>query len=57
MTADEVLVATGRRPRTDALGVESVGLEPGDWIQVDDTMLATGAAAMATDRGCTRSAT
>ena len=43
VTADEVLVATGRRPRTDALGVESVGLEPGDWIGVDDTMLATGA--------------
>ena len=43
VTADEVLVATGRRPRTDALGVESVGLEPGDWIEVDDTMLATGA--------------
>ncbi len=44
VTADEVLVATGRRPRTTALGVETVGLEPGAWIDVDDTMLATGAA-------------
>jgi dihydrolipoamide dehydrogenase len=43
VTADEVLVATGRRPRSERLGLETVGLEPGDWVGVDDTMLATGA--------------
>ena len=43
VTADEVLVATGRQPRTTGLGLETVGLEAGAWIDVDDTMLATGA--------------
>ncbi len=40
--ADEVLVAMGRRPRTDNLGLETVGLEPGSWLTVDDTMLVEG---------------
>ncbi|MGW9632089.1 dihydrolipoyl dehydrogenase family protein [Agromyces sp. NPDC055520] len=44
VTADEVLIATGRRPRSDRLGLETIGLEPGGWVTVDDTMLATGAA-------------
>ena len=44
VTADEVLVATGRRPRTGGLGLETVGLEPDAWIEVDDTLLALGAA-------------
>ncbi|MFJ2113268.1 MULTISPECIES: dihydrolipoyl dehydrogenase family protein [unclassified Streptomyces] len=34
--ADEVLFATGRAPRTDDLGLGSVGLEPGSWLTVDD---------------------
>jgi pyruvate/2-oxoglutarate dehydrogenase complex dihydrolipoamide dehydrogenase (E3) component len=34
---DEVLFATGRRPLTDAIGLETVGLEPGSWLEVDDT--------------------
>ncbi len=42
VVADEVLVATGRTPRTSALGLETVGLEPGDWLRVDDTMLVEG---------------
>lgn len=29
--ADEILFATGRAPRTDDLGLETVGLEPGSW--------------------------
>jgi pyruvate/2-oxoglutarate dehydrogenase complex dihydrolipoamide dehydrogenase (E3) component len=33
--AEEVLVATGRRPRTKDLGVETVGLEPGATIDTD----------------------
>ena len=39
--ADELLVATGRRPNTADLGLESVGLEPGKPIDVDDWMRAT----------------
>ncbi|MGO4785269.1 dihydrolipoyl dehydrogenase family protein [Cryobacterium sp. W22_MBD10_FK3] len=42
VTADEVLVATGRSPRSLHLGLETVGLTPGDWVAVDDTMLVTG---------------
>lgn len=37
VTAAEVLVATGRSPRTDDLGVHTVGLTPGDWLDVDET--------------------
>ncbi|TDC26423.1 NAD(P)/FAD-dependent oxidoreductase [Streptomyces sp. 8K308] len=44
VTADEVLFATGRAPRTDDLGLETVGLEPGSWLQVDDTLRVTGVA-------------
>jgi pyruvate/2-oxoglutarate dehydrogenase complex dihydrolipoamide dehydrogenase (E3) component len=39
--ADELLVAAGRRPRTDDIGAASVGLEPGESIEVDDRMRAT----------------
>lgn len=35
--ADQVLVAAGRRPRTKDLGLETVGLEPGSWLAVDDS--------------------
>ncbi len=38
----EVLAATGRTPHTADLGLESVGLTAGDWLDVDDTMLVTG---------------
>jgi pyruvate/2-oxoglutarate dehydrogenase complex dihydrolipoamide dehydrogenase (E3) component len=34
-----VLFATGRAPRTDDFGLETVGLTPGSWLEVDDTML------------------
>jgi dihydrolipoamide dehydrogenase len=40
--ADEVLVAAGRRANTDDLGLESIGLTPGDWLTVDDTMRVEG---------------
>ena len=39
---DEVLVATGRRARTTGIGVETVGLEPGAYLDVDDTMRVRG---------------
>lgn len=42
VTADEVLYATGRAPRTDDLGLESVGLAPGSWLTVDDSCLVQG---------------
>ena len=38
LRASEVLVATGRVPRTGDLGLESVGIEPGGWLDVDDHM-------------------
>ncbi|MGW2307560.1 dihydrolipoyl dehydrogenase family protein [Actinomadura luteofluorescens] len=37
LEADEVLFATGRRPLTDDIGLQTVGLEPGSWLDVDDT--------------------
>lgn len=40
--AAEVLVAVGRTARTVDLGVESIGLEPGDWLEVDDTLRVRG---------------
>lgn len=36
--AEEVLVATGRVPRTTDIGIELAGLKPGEWIGVDDTL-------------------
>ncbi|MFE5712953.1 dihydrolipoyl dehydrogenase family protein [Streptomyces sp. NPDC056501] len=39
---DEVLFATGRAPRTDDLGLETVGHEPGGWLDVDDSLRVTG---------------
>ena len=39
--ADEVLAATGRTPRTGDIGLDSVGLEPGSWLDVDATMRVT----------------
>ncbi|MBA2316484.1 MAG: NAD(P)/FAD-dependent oxidoreductase [Euzebyales bacterium] len=42
LTADELVVAVGRRPRTDDLGLDTVGLEPGESIAVDDQLRATG---------------
>jgi pyruvate/2-oxoglutarate dehydrogenase complex dihydrolipoamide dehydrogenase (E3) component len=37
---DELLVAIGRRMNTDDIGLETVGLEPGKPIEVDDSMRA-----------------
>jgi dihydrolipoamide dehydrogenase len=39
LVADELLVAAGRAPRTTGLGLESVGLRAGDWLDVDDSCL------------------
>jgi pyruvate/2-oxoglutarate dehydrogenase complex dihydrolipoamide dehydrogenase (E3) component len=42
VVGDEILVAVGRRPSTNGLGLEAVGLEPGRYVEVDDTMRAVG---------------
>jgi pyruvate/2-oxoglutarate dehydrogenase complex dihydrolipoamide dehydrogenase (E3) component len=39
---DELLVAIGRRPATRDLGLETVGLEPGRFVEVDDTLRVPG---------------
>jgi dihydrolipoamide dehydrogenase len=39
VVADEVLVATGRVPRTTGLGLQSIGLDDESWLATDDTML------------------
>ncbi len=41
LTSDELLVAVGRAPHTGELGLETVDLEPGTTISVDDTMRVT----------------
>ncbi|GIF39015.1 dihydrolipoyl dehydrogenase family protein [Actinoplanes xinjiangensis] len=35
---DEVLVTIGRTPNTRDIGLDTVGLEPGAWLAVDDTL-------------------
>jgi dihydrolipoamide dehydrogenase len=42
--ADEILVATGRQPRTEDIGLETVGFKPGSWLEVDDAMQVRGVA-------------
>jgi pyruvate/2-oxoglutarate dehydrogenase complex dihydrolipoamide dehydrogenase (E3) component len=42
ITVDELLVATGRRPNTADLGLESFGLEAGAALAVDDSGLVDG---------------
>jgi len=42
IVGDELLVATGRTPASDALGLETVGLEPGTYVTVDDSMHVLG---------------
>jgi pyruvate/2-oxoglutarate dehydrogenase complex dihydrolipoamide dehydrogenase (E3) component len=37
--AGEALFATGWRPLTDDIGLDTVGLVPGSWLEVDDTCM------------------
>ncbi|MFI5806193.1 dihydrolipoyl dehydrogenase family protein [Streptomyces sp. NPDC051561] len=39
--ADEILFAVGRAPRTDDIGLETVGLKSGSWLDVDDSCRVT----------------
>ncbi|MDN5858599.1 MAG: NAD(P)/FAD-dependent oxidoreductase [Pseudonocardia sp.] len=42
VVVDQLLVATGRRPASSDVGVETVGIEPGKPVPTDDTGLVTG---------------
>ena len=42
IAAEQVLVATGRTPRTRDVGLDAIGLTPGDWIETDDTLRVPG---------------
>ncbi len=42
LEVDEVLFATGRTPLTADLGLETVALTPGTWLDVDDTCRVRG---------------
>ncbi|MDQ0913532.1 pyruvate/2-oxoglutarate dehydrogenase complex dihydrolipoamide dehydrogenase (E3) component [Streptomyces canus] len=41
LVGDEILFATGRAPHTTDIGLETVGLSPGDWLTVDDSYRVT----------------
>ena len=41
--ADELLVAIGRSPNTQDIGLDSIGLKPGAWLTVDDALRVEGA--------------
>ncbi len=42
LVADELLVAIGRTPRTADIGLETVGLEPGKHVEVDESLRVPG---------------
>jgi pyruvate/2-oxoglutarate dehydrogenase complex dihydrolipoamide dehydrogenase (E3) component len=42
IVADEILVATGRHAATADVGLETVGLQPGRFVEVDDQLRARG---------------
>jgi pyruvate/2-oxoglutarate dehydrogenase complex dihydrolipoamide dehydrogenase (E3) component len=44
IAAEQVLVAAGRTPQTDDIGLESMDLEPGQWLEVDEQMGVRGVA-------------
>jgi pyruvate/2-oxoglutarate dehydrogenase complex dihydrolipoamide dehydrogenase (E3) component len=42
LRGDEVLVAAGRAANTDELGLDTVGLQPGGYLDVDESLRVTG---------------
>ncbi|GAY15700.1 NAD(P)/FAD-dependent oxidoreductase [Mycobacterium sp. shizuoka-1] len=40
--ADEVMFATGRKPLTTDIGLDTVGLAPGSWLDTDDSLTVNG---------------
>ena len=45
VTGTELVVAVGRAPNTSEIGLETIGLESGKFIDVDDHLVATGVSA------------
>ncbi|WP_031010151.1 dihydrolipoyl dehydrogenase family protein [Streptomyces sp. NRRL F-5727] len=41
VVADEILFATGRAPRTEDIGLDVLGLVPGEWLATDDSLTVT----------------
>ncbi len=41
VVGDEILVAVGRRPRTDDIGLETIGRQPGGYLPTDDQLRVT----------------
>ncbi|WP_433680280.1 dihydrolipoyl dehydrogenase family protein [Nocardia sp. CA-119907] len=42
LVADELLLATGRTPRTEGIGLDTIGLTSGQWLSTDDSFTVTG---------------
>jgi pyruvate/2-oxoglutarate dehydrogenase complex dihydrolipoamide dehydrogenase (E3) component len=42
VSGEELLVAVGRRPNTTDIGLDTVGMEPGGYLEVDDQMRVDG---------------
>ncbi|MFF7297028.1 FAD-dependent oxidoreductase [Streptomyces sp. NPDC008265] len=42
LEGDELLMATGRAPRTDDIGLDTIGLPAGKWIEVDESCRVPG---------------
>lgn len=42
LEAERLMVAAGRTPHTDQIGLDTVDLEPGSWLEVDDQMRVGG---------------
>ncbi|MBV9314928.1 MAG: NAD(P)/FAD-dependent oxidoreductase [Pseudonocardia sp.] len=42
LEADEILFAIGRLPNTDDIGLDTIGLTPGSWLDVNDTCQVLG---------------
>ncbi|HEV7528403.1 MAG TPA: NAD(P)/FAD-dependent oxidoreductase [Solirubrobacteraceae bacterium] len=42
LSAEQLLVAVGREPRTGSLGLDSLGMPDGGFVEVDDTLRAPG---------------
>jgi dihydrolipoamide dehydrogenase len=42
LAGEELLVAVGRRPRTDDIGLDTVDIDPGGYLEVDDQLRVDG---------------
>jgi pyruvate/2-oxoglutarate dehydrogenase complex dihydrolipoamide dehydrogenase (E3) component len=42
VAGEELLVAIGRKPRTEGIGLETVGVDAGGWLEVDDRLRVAG---------------